>query len=80
MLKSLFTVIGGGIKDIQIAVTDTAEYIIDEVTSIPEALSNGYEKGLITADEEPIEANAVTPAPEETTKTSEEKPRFPAQN
>ena len=72
MLKSLFTAIGGGIKDLQVAVTDSAEYIYEEVTSIPEALSDGYDKGLITAKDEPLEANAVTPAPET------ERPRFPA--
>lgn len=78
MLKKLFTAIGGGIKDIQVAVVDTAEYIVDEVSSIPNALSDGYSKGLITAEEEteePLESDGVTSAP-----TQEIRKTFPANN
>lgn len=78
MLKQLFTAIGGGIKDIQVAVIDTAEYVYDEVSSIPDALSDGYNKGLITAEEEteePLESDGVTSVP-----ATEFKKTFPANN
>jgi len=81
MLKSLFTAIGGGIKDIQVAVVNTAEYVVDEISSIPDALSDGYDTGILSADEEPIEANAVTPVPDKTEASKEvtqERP-FPTQ-
>lgn len=43
--------LGGLVKDVVVGVGDTAEWIIDEVSSIPEAFSVGYSHGLITGSD-----------------------------
>ena len=49
MLGFMFNKIGGLVKDIQVAVTETAGYVYDEVSSIPSELMKGYDSGLISA-------------------------------
>ena len=74
MLGFMFNKIGGLVKDLQVAVTETAEYVYDEAVSIPEAFAAGYSSGLITSDtvetstpvvDEPIVPPVVRPTPEE---------------
>lgn len=63
MLGFMFNKVGGLVKDLQVAVTDTVEYVYDEVSSIPSEIMKGYDSGLISGTtEEPLEADAVTPA------------------
>lgn len=64
MLSFISRTIGGLTRDLEEAITSTANYIIDEVASVPSNLMEGYDKGLISGtDSEPTEADAVTPAP-----------------
>ena len=42
---------GGLIKDTVVGVSNVAEWVVDEVSSIPDAFSSGYEHGLITGPE-----------------------------
>jgi len=44
---------GGLIKDIVVGVSNVGEWIVDEVSSIPDAFSAGYEHGIISSESEP---------------------------
>lgn len=42
---------GGLIKDTVVGITDAATWLVDEVSSIPDAFTAGYDHGLITGPE-----------------------------
>ena len=45
---------GGVIKDVQVGISNTYDYLADEVASIPDAFSAGYTHGIMSApDEDP---------------------------
>jgi hypothetical protein len=48
MLTFIATTIGGIAKDITVAASNTFDYIVDEVSSVPSAFSTGFDHGLIT--------------------------------
>lgn len=62
MLSSILRAAGALYKDLEVAVNTAYDYVIEECEDAPKALAEGYESGLITAEDEPIEADAVTPA------------------
>ncbi len=59
MITTVMTAIGGLVKDIQTTAVATATTIYDELSSIPESFSKGYEKGLLTSEEEVKEESAI---------------------
>jgi hypothetical protein len=48
MLSFIAATVGGIAKDISVAAANTYDYIIEEVSSVPDALSAGYDHGLFT--------------------------------
>jgi len=48
MLSFIAATIGGIAKDISVAAGNTFDYIVEEVSSVPAALSAGYDHGLLT--------------------------------
>jgi len=48
MLSWIAATVGGITKDITVAAGNTFDYIVEEVSSIPDAFSAGYDHGLIT--------------------------------
>ncbi len=73
MLGFLSNKIGGLVRDLEVAVTETVTYAYEEFTSIPDELAKGYESGLISGDSAESEADGVTPSPkpEKTPDTSD---------
>ena len=70
MLGFMFNKIGGLVKDIQVAVTETAGYVYDEVSSIPNELMRGYDSGLISGTDATEEATPEEDSPTTTPSVS----------
>lgn len=51
MLGFIAATLGGLVKDIQVGLEHTYEYVVEEVSSIPEAFSTGYDHGIVTSPE-----------------------------
>lgn len=51
MLGTIANGIGGILKDVAIGCEKAWDVLCDEVKEIPDAFTNGLDKGLITADE-----------------------------
>ena len=51
MLGSIAAFTGGLVKDTVVGVSNLASWVVDEVSSIPDSFSAGYEHGLITGDD-----------------------------
>lgn len=63
MLGFMFEKTAGLLKDTYNAVETTAQFIIDDISSIPGSIAKGWDSGLMTTNTvEPTEADAVTPA------------------
>lgn len=65
MLGKLFEFTAGAVKDIYNVTADTAEYIYDDITSIPDAISKGWDEGLVTHDSKPEQPTQDQPTPTE---------------
>ena len=46
---------GGIIKDTVVGISDAATWLVDEVSSIPEAFTAGYDHGIMTAPDEDLD-------------------------
>jgi len=51
MLSWIAATVGGIAKDISVAASNTFDYIVEEVSLVPDALSAGYEHGLFTGSD-----------------------------
>ena len=51
MLGWIAATAGGLIKDTQVALSNTWDVLSDEVSSIPDAFSTGYDHGLFTGED-----------------------------
>ena len=51
MLGWIAATAGGLIKDTQVALSNAYDIITDEITSIPDAFSTGYDHGLFTGED-----------------------------
>jgi hypothetical protein len=52
MLAKLFEITTGLVKDTYNVTADAVEATYDEVTSIPDAISKGWNEGCLTSDDE----------------------------
>ena len=69
MLNKIFKTAAGLVKDVVELTGDTAIAIKDDLSEIPKAVADGYNNGCFTAkEEEPLEADGVTPGQDNTTK------------
>lgn len=55
MLGWIAATTGGLIKDTQVALSNAWDVLSDEVSSIPDAFSTGYDHGLFTGEDLPVE-------------------------
>jgi hypothetical protein len=56
MLAKLFEITTGLVKDTYNVTANAAERTYDEVISIPDAISKGWDEGCLTSDDEHAEA------------------------
>lgn len=52
---------GGLIKDTVVGISDSFDWIVEEVSSIPDAFSAGYEHGIMSAPDEDLDHHADIP-------------------
>ena len=52
MLGKLFELTAGAVKETYNGVASIAEYTIDEITSIPDAIEKGWDEGLLSKGED----------------------------
>lgn len=52
MLGHIAAFTGGLVKDIVVGVENAYDYVVEEVSSIPDAFSTGYEHGIMSAPDE----------------------------
>lgn len=52
MLGVIAAAVGGLVKDVVVGVENAYDYVVEEVSSIPEAFSTGYEHGIMSAPDE----------------------------
>ena len=52
MLGHIAAFTGGIVKDIQVGIGNAYDYVCEEVSSVPEAFSAGYDHGIMSAPSE----------------------------
>lgn len=55
MLQYIAATVGGLCKDTVVGINNVTTYIVDEISSIPDAFSTGYDHGLITGPEDALD-------------------------
>lgn len=61
MLQFIFTAIGGIAKDVIVVAEKLITTTVDEVFSIPDAISTGFDHGLFTGSDQLDDPHTLTP-------------------